>query len=113
MIKQTICFSLDSVNLHGMVQKGSKSFEILSGNKVLVTGRTKFDTRVISDGKTTKFNPTEDSVCLTEENVYGEFEHRGHKYGGKYRSIKSVTIDQGGKFCKEGIQQTLNDNNRD
>lgn len=90
---------LDSVNLHGMVQKGSKSFEISSGNKVLVTGRTKFDTRVTSDEKTTKFNPTEDSVHLTEENVYGEFEHRGHKYGGKYRSIKSVTIDQGGKFC--------------
>lgn len=91
-----------------MVQKGSNAFEILSGKEVLVTGRAKFDTKIGSDVKIpSKSNASEDSVYLTEEDVYREFEHRGHKYGGKYKSIKSVTIDQGGKLSNNLVHRIL------
>ncbi|XP_018570431.1 fatty acid synthase-like [Anoplophora glabripennis] len=86
-----------SVPLHAMVQKGSGEFEILSENEIILTGRMTFpqsDDKFLLDPYPTEVS--EDSVHLSGNDVYSELQHRGHKYSGPFKAIKSLTIAERG-----------------
>lgn len=83
-----------------MVQKGSGEFEVLSENEIILTGRMTFpqaDDKFLLDPVATEI--TEDSVHLSGNDIYSELQHRGHKYSGLFKAIKSLTIaEQGNLF---------------
>lgn len=91
-------FYVGSVPLYAMIQKGSGEFEILSGDDIIVTGKV----TVPATGD--KFlidvydlEVTKDSVQLGGGDVYSEFQHRGHKYTGLFKSIKTLNLTEEGK----------------
>lgn len=90
-----------SVPLHAMIQKGSGDFEILAGNEIIVTGRLTFpnsaDKYMIDP---IKVETSANDVRLSGADVYNEFQHRGHKYSGMYKSIKSLTISENGSIIE-------------
>lgn len=80
-----------------MIQKGSGEFEILSGDDIIVTGKV----TVPATGD--KFlidvydlEVTKDAVQLSGNDVYSEFHHRGHKYTGLFKSIKTLNLTEEG-----------------
>lgn len=82
-----------------MVQKGSGEFEILSENDIILTGRMTFpqaDDKFLLDPIPAKL--AEDSVKLSGNDIYSELQHRGHKYSGLFKAIKSLTIAERGDF---------------
>lgn len=96
---------IGSVPLYAMIQKGSGEFEILSGDDVIVIGKVTVpqagDKFLIED---TKFDVVGDVVQLSGADIYSEFNHRGHKYSGLFKSIKSLTLSEEGtlsitEFC--------------
>lgn len=97
---------IGSVALHAMIQKGSGDFEIIAGNDILVTGTLTFpnpaDKFMIDP---IKVQVTEDNVRLSGADVYNEFQHRGHKYTGHYKSIKNLTVSEDGSV---GVAQWNN-----
>ncbi|EEZ97866.2 fatty acid synthase [Tribolium castaneum] len=88
---------IGSVALHAMIQKGSGDFEIIAGNDILVTGTLTFpnpaDKFMIDP---IKVEVSDDNVRLSGTDVYNEFQHRGHKYSGQYKSIKSLVVCENG-----------------
>lgn len=88
---------IGSVPLHAMVQKGSGEFEILAGTNVIVTGRLTFpqanDKYMMEP---VEIDQNEESLLLTENDLYGEFQHRGYKYTGHYKTIKNLTLTERG-----------------
>lgn len=80
-----------------MIQKGSGEFEILSGDDIILTGKISIpaagDKFLIED---TGINVNDDAIQLSGSDVYSEFVHRGHKYSGLYKSIKSLTLAEEG-----------------
>lgn len=90
-------YCVGSVPLYAMIQKGSGEFEILSGDDIIVTGK------VTVPGASDKFlidvyelEVTKDSVQLVGGDVYNEFQHRGHKYTGLFKSIKTLNLTEEG-----------------
>ncbi|KAJ8980787.1 hypothetical protein NQ317_004788 [Molorchus minor] len=95
--KPLVIPKIGSVPLHAMVQKGSGDFEILSDKDIIMTGRLTFpqegDAFLI---EAEKIKVPEENVQLTGSDVYSELQHRGHKYSGYFKSIKSLTITEQG-----------------
>lgn len=89
-----------SVALHAMIQKGSGDFEVLAGTDIIVTGKLTFpnsgDKYMIDP---VKVDVSRDNVQLSGSDVYNEFQHRGHKYSGPYKSIKNLTITEDGSVA--------------
>nr|CAH7755304.1 unnamed protein product [Callosobruchus chinensis] len=86
-----------SVPMHTMVQRGSGEFEVLSKGEVLVSGKMTFpssDDKFLLDPETIEV--TQDNVQLSQIDIYGELQHRGHKYTGVFKRIKGLTL------CEEG-----------
>lgn len=88
---------IGSVPLYAMIQKGSGEFEILSGDDVIVIGKVTVpqagDKFLIDD---TSFDVVGEVVQLSGADIYSEFNHRGHKYSGLFKSIKSLTLSEEG-----------------
>lgn len=83
-----------------MVQKGTGCFEISSGNELIGSGRIRNpDGEKLFTAETQIVIP-EDCVELTGNDVYSEFYHRNHKYGGAYRCIKTLHLAKEGKRCQ-------------
>lgn len=87
---------IGSVPLYAMIQKGSGEFEIVSGDDIVVTGKISVPAQgekfmIDSDVELPK-----ERVELTGTDVYNEFYHRGHKYSGLFKSIKSLTLTEEG-----------------
>lgn len=81
-----------------MIQKGSGEFEILSGDDIIVTGKVTVPAQgdkflIDSDVELPK-----ETVQLSGADVYSELAHRGHKYSGLFKSIKSLTLSEECKF---------------
>lgn len=99
---------LGSVPLHAMIQKGSGDFEIVAGNEIFVTGRLVFP----NSGDKFLIDPIEieigeENVQLSGSDIYNEFQHRGQKYSGLFKTIKNLTIGEDGKKLKISIQLSL------
>lgn len=87
-----------------MVQKGSRQFEILSGNEIIVTGTIKLlqsTDEIFASQKSLYIN--DDDTHLTGNEVYHEFKHRGHKYSGAFKAIKSVAVTEEGEDIMKQI----------
>lgn len=84
--------------IHAMVQKGSGEFEVISKDEILLTGKitstTKSEEKLMVD--TPIFEVPEDSVQLSSNDFYNEMKHRGHKYSGVYKTLKSVKLAEKG-----------------
>ncbi|XP_066247499.1 fatty acid synthase-like [Euwallacea similis] len=104
--KALIVPKIGSVPLHGMVQRGSGEFEISSGKDIIVTGKLTFpqpsDQFMLN---TNNVEDEEDSVELSGSEVYNELHHRGHKYTGIFKAIKSITLTEKGSI---GVAQWNN-----
>ncbi|KAJ8922067.1 hypothetical protein NQ315_008708 [Exocentrus adspersus] len=90
---------LGSVPLHALVQKGTGEFEILSGEDLIMTGRIVFpqaDDKFLLEPVKTEV--PQDSVQLSGSDFYNELQHRGHKYSGSFKAIKSLTIAEEGSI---------------
>uniref|UniRef100_A0AAR5P2C7 Malonyl-CoA:ACP transacylase (MAT) domain-containing protein n=1 Tax=Dendroctonus ponderosae TaxID=77166 RepID=A0AAR5P2C7_DENPD len=88
---------IGSVPLHGMVQKGSGEFEISSNKDIIVTGRMTFpqaNEKFMVEPNNIKIDG--DHVKLLGSDVYSELQHRGHKYSGLFKSIKSLVLSEEG-----------------
>lgn len=80
-----------------MIQKGSGDFEILADNEIVVTGRMTFPNaadKFMIDPIPVEI--TKSNVEISASDIYNEFQHRGHRYSGSYKAIKSITL------CEEG-----------
>lgn len=89
------------LNLHGMVQKGSRQFEILSGEEIVVTGTIKMyqpNEEIFSTNRNVDITDG-DAVQMSGNEIYHEFKHREHKYGGLFKAMKSVTITEEGSVA--------------
>lgn len=95
---RVICYIPGVLNLHGMVQKGSRQFEILSGEEIVVTGTIKIHqpNEEIFSAKRNVDITDSNAVHMDENEIYHEFKHREHKYGGLFKAMKSVTITEEG-----------------
>ncbi|XP_066149955.1 fatty acid synthase-like isoform X1 [Euwallacea fornicatus] len=104
--KALIIPKIGSVPLHGMVQRGSGEFEISSGKEIIATGRMIFpqptDQFML---KPSAVDDVDDGVELSGSDIYNEFQHRGHKYSGVYKAIKSLTLTENGS---KGVVQWNN-----
>lgn len=91
---------IGSVPLHAMIQKGSGDFEVLAGTNVIVTGRLTFpqanDKYMMDPVEVDKNNET---LLLNAIDVYSEFQHRGYKYSGYYKTIKNLTLTERGSVA--------------
>lgn len=92
-----VFYCTGSVPLYAMIQKGSGEFEILSGDDIIVTGK------VTVPGTGDKFlidvydlEVTKELVQLGGGDVYSEFQHRGHKYTGLFKSINALNLTEEG-----------------
>lgn len=86
------------VHLHAMVQKGSGEFEIVSNKDILVTGKIVFpqaDDEFMLEPELVE--TVEGAVELTSSDFYNELQHRGHKYSGDFKAVKSVALSEQGK----------------
>ncbi|KAK9878926.1 hypothetical protein WA026_003749 [Henosepilachna vigintioctopunctata] len=97
------CFNIPKmggVPLHAMIQKGSGSFEVLADGEIVVTGKMTFplstDKFMLDD---TDVEMNEECVTLTGNDIYNEFQHRGYKYSGPFKSIKSLTLSEEGSIA--------------
>ncbi|XP_060524806.1 fatty acid synthase-like [Cylas formicarius] len=98
---------IGSVPLHAMVQKGSGEFEITSNKEILMTGRMTFPQatdQFMIDPYTV--DVADDNVRLSGTDIYNELQHRGHKYSGQFKAIKSLVI------AEEGSKATVHWNKR-
>lgn len=96
------------VHLHAMVQKGSGEFEIVSNKDILVTGKIIFpqaDDEFMLEPEIVEL--TEGSVELTSNDFYNELQHRGYKYSGDYKAVKSVKLTEQGKIYRETLVKGL------
>lgn len=96
------------VHLHAMVQKGSGEFEVVSNRDILVTGKIVFpqadDEFMLEPEIVTIGN---DYVELSSSDVYNEMQHRGCKYTGAFKSLKSVKLVEDGMFLFEPLLKKL------
>lgn len=82
-----------------MIQKGTGSFEILSGDELIASGRV-----LVSVGGENILMPVNDlptireCVRLSGTDIYNEYIHRGHNYNGKYKCIKNITLHEEGSI---------------
>lgn len=88
---------IGSVPLHAMVQKGSGDFEITSNKEIIMSGTMTFP----QPNEKFMLEPTvlesgEDNVHLSGNDIYNELQHRGHKYSGLFKTIKSLSISEEG-----------------
>jgi hypothetical protein len=89
-----------SVPLHAMIQKGSGDFEVLAGEDILVTGRLTFPNPADKClGNFIDVEIDKDHIQLSGSDVYNEFQHRGYKYSGQYKTIKNLTIGEDGSVA--------------
>ncbi|KAH0814014.1 hypothetical protein GEV33_008777 [Tenebrio molitor] len=89
-----------SVPLHAMIQKGSGDFEILAGEDILVTGRLTFPNPADKClGNFIDVEIDKNHIQLSGSDVYNEFQHRGYKYSGQYKTIKNLTIGEDGSVA--------------
>ncbi|XP_071051537.1 fatty acid synthase-like [Onthophagus taurus] len=94
---------VDSIPLHALIQTGSGSFEILSGKTMIATG--KIYVPHVADkfwAEEIEVVVPEKAMELTTKDVYCEFNHRGHKYSGDFKVIKSVKLGETGQISKVG-----------
>ncbi|CAG9765257.1 unnamed protein product [Ceutorhynchus assimilis] len=88
---------IGSVPLHAMVQKGSGEFEITSNKEIIMTGKMTFpQANEPFMVEPSKIEIGEDNIQLTGSDVYSELQHRGHKYSGLFKTIKSLVITEEG-----------------
>lgn len=92
-------FLIGTVPLYVMIQKGTGSFEILSGDELIASGRV-----LIPIGGENILMPVNDltvskeCVRLSGTDIYTEYTHRGHNYNGKYKCVKNITLLEQGQF---------------
>ncbi|XP_030762053.1 fatty acid synthase-like [Sitophilus oryzae] len=85
------------VSLHVLIEKGSGDFEITSNGEIIVTGKISFpqptDKYMVEP---VELEVLENSVELSSQDFYSELQHRGYKYDGAFRNIKSLTLTEDG-----------------
>ncbi|XP_045461517.1 fatty acid synthase-like isoform X2 [Harmonia axyridis] len=90
---------MGAVAMHAMIQKGSGSFEVLADGEIVVTGKMTFplstDKFIQED---TELQINEEYVQLSGNDVYNEFQHRGYKYSGPFKTIKNLMITEEGSI---------------
>ncbi|XP_044760998.1 fatty acid synthase-like [Coccinella septempunctata] len=90
---------MGGVAMHAMIQKGSGSFEVLADGEIVVTGKMTFP---LSTDKfmqeDTEIQLTDEYVQLSGNDIYNEFQHRGYKYSGPFKTIKNLTITEEGSI---------------
>lgn len=89
-----------------MIQKGSGEFEIVSGDDIVVTGKVTIPAQGDKFLIDSDVELPQERVELTGSDVYNEFYHRGHKYSGLFKSIKSLSLTE------EGSVSTIQWNNK-
>lgn len=82
-----------------MIQKGSGEFEIVSGDDIIVTGKVTIPAQGEKFLIDSDVELPEKRIELTGADVYNEFYHRGHKYSGLFKNIKSLSLTEEGKGC--------------
>lgn len=92
-----ICLT-GGVAMHAMIQKGSGSFEVLADGELVVSGKMTFP---LSTDKfmheDTDIQLNDEYVQLSGNDIYNEFQHRGYKYSGPFKTIKNLKITEEGK----------------
>lgn len=89
---------IGSVPLYIMIQKGTGKFEILSGDEIVASGTVTIPNagdNVLSKVDEIHVNE-EECVQLSGADIYTELCHRGHVYGGKFKSIKQLNLIESG-----------------
>lgn len=79
-----------------MIQKGSGEFEIVSGDDIVVTGKVSIPAQGEKFMIDSDIELLSEKTELTGADLYNEFYHRGHKYSGFFKCIKSLS------FAEEG-----------
>lgn len=80
-----------------MIQKGSGEFEIVSGDDIIVTGKVTIPAQGEQFLIDSDVELPEKRIELTGADVYNEFYHRGHRYSGLFKSIKSLSLTEEGE----------------
>ncbi|GJQ69352.1 hypothetical protein Trydic_g6479 [Trypoxylus dichotomus] len=88
---------IGSVPIHAMVQRGSGNFEILSGEVLLITGKILIPEANGQHRKNIMGMNMGETTELSGKDVYSEFSHRGYRYSGEFKSIKSLTMGKEGQ----------------
>lgn len=97
--KTFIAFApLGSVPLYAMIQKGSGEFEIVSGDDIVVTGKVTVPAQGEKFFVNSDVELPQERIKLTGEDVYSEFHHRGYKYSGFFKTIKSLALTEEGSI---------------
>ncbi|KAL3278583.1 hypothetical protein HHI36_016128 [Cryptolaemus montrouzieri] len=90
---------MGGVPMHAMIQKGSGTFEVLADGEIVVTGRMTFP---LSTDKfmfeETDIEVNDEFVQLSGNDIYNEFQHRGYKYSGPFKTIKNLTLTEEGSI---------------
>lgn len=118
--KKTIAIpKIGSVPLYAMIQKGSGEFEIVSGDEIVVTGKVTVPAQGDKFLIDSDLELLQERIELTGSDVYNEFSHRGQKFSGLFKSIKSLSLTEEGSksvvqwngkwtlFLEAMIQQVL------
>lgn len=90
-----------------MVQKGSGEFEITSNKDIIVTGKMTFPQPTDQFMLTpSNIEVNNNNVQLSNSDIYSEFQHRGHKYTGLFKTVKNIILTE------EGSQGVIQWNDR-
>lgn len=79
-----------------MLQQGSGCFEISADNKLICSGRVEVPETSDIMGKVLPVVESGDPLLLTGNDLYSEFQHRGHKYTGEYKIIQKLKLTENG-----------------